>query len=182
MLKRSFLLISCVATLAAGTFAQGTYNFTGPATGEPARTKVAAVKASIVVNTSGVERAAFDVINQKRVDSGLSPLVWSDDLAQIARLHSHNMAEQNFFDHRDQANKLVNDRAVDAGLKDWRAIGENIAFNRGFKDPIEKAVELWLDSSGHRQNLMNPMWNETAVGVAVGPDGSYYFTQVFWFR
>ena len=182
MHKRFFLLVSLSAVFAAGTFAQSTYNFSGPTTADNARPQLAAVKASVVVNTLSVERAAFDVINQKRIDSGLSPLAWSDDLAQIARLHSHHMADQNFFDHRDQANKLVNDRAVDAGLKDWRAIGENIAFNRGFKDPIEKAVELWLDSSGHRQNLMNPMWNQTAVGVAVGTDGSYYFTQVFWLR
>lgn len=144
--------------------------------------RAAGVKAAVVVNTATVERTAFELINQKRIENGLKPLVWSDELATIARLHSHNMAELNFFSHRGLDNKMVSDRADDIGLKKWRAIGENIAFNRGYGDPVEKAVELWLDSQSHRQNLMNSTWAESAVGVAVAEDGSYYFTQVFMLR
>ena len=62
------------------------------------------------------------------------------------------------------------------------SIGENIAFNRGYKDPVEVAVELWLKSPSHRQNLLKSDWSESAVGIAVADDGSYYFTQVFLTR
>lgn len=131
------------------------------------------------VNVKAVERSAFEMLNRKRVDNGLTPLVWSDDLEAVARQHSQNMAEFQFFSHRGLDNKLVSDRADAAGVGRWRAIGENIAFNRGFDDPVSKAVELWLDSPSHRRNLLSNTWRESAVGVAVAGDGSYYFTQVF---
>lgn len=144
--------------------------------------KVAEFKASVVVNIASVEHIAFDMINQKRAENGLRPLTWSDALAKVARQHSQNMAEFKFFSHRGVDNKMVSDRADNAHLGKWRAIGENIAFNRGYQDPVGKAVELWLDSPSHRHNLMDDTWKESAVGVAVAPDGSYYFTQVFLLR
>ena len=144
--------------------------------------KAAEVKASVIVNIASVEHIAFGMINQKRAENGLRPLAWSGELANIARLHSQNMAEFKFFSHRGVDNKMVSDRADNAGLGKWRAIGENIAFNRGYQDPVGKAVELWLDSPSHRHNLMDDNWKESAVGVAVAPDGSYYFTQVFLLR
>lgn len=134
------------------------------------------------VNIKAVERSAFDLLNGKRLEKGLNALVWSDELEAVARLHSQNMAEFQFFSHRGLDNKLVSDRADDAGVGRWRAIGENIAFNRGFADPVAKAVELWLDSPSHRRNLLSETWKESAVGVAVAEDGSYYFTQVFLAR
>jgi uncharacterized protein YkwD len=144
--------------------------------------KASGVKAAVVVNTSQVERSAFDLINQKRVENGLQPVVWSEELAAIARLHSQNMAEFNFFGHRGLDEKMVSDRADDRGLRKWRAIGENIAFNRGYQDPIGKAVGLWLNSPSHRHNLLDRSWKESAIGVAVTAEGSYYFTQVFLVR
>ncbi len=144
--------------------------------------KAAAVKASIVVNTASIERIAFDLINQKRVESGFRQLEWSDEVARIARQHSQDMAEFKYFGHRGLDDSMVSDRADRSGLKKWRAIGENIAFNRGYKDPVEVAVKLWLESPSHRQNLLKSDWGESAVGIAVAADGSYYFTQVFLTR
>lgn len=134
------------------------------------------------INVKAVERSAFNMLNKKRLDNGLTPLVWSSDLELVARQHSQNMAEFQFFSHRGLDNKMVSDRADAAGVGRWRAIGENIAFNRGFDDPVGKAIELWLDSPSHRRNLLSDTWKETAVGVAVADDGSYYFTQVFLVR
>jgi uncharacterized protein YkwD len=189
MLKRTLLFAIFAAALAANTLGQTSYHLTASSNasddGLSRSRRVAqasAVAAAVVINTKAAERTAFDLLNQQRVANGLKPLVWSDELATIARLHSRNMAEQKFFGHRGLDNKMVSDRADDIGLKKWRAIGENIAFNRGYGDPIEKAVELWLDSPSHRRNLLNDEWRETAVGVAVAEDGSYYFTQVFLLR
>ncbi len=142
-------------------------------------TKISSVKASVISKTASAERLAFDIVNQKRAENGLAPLTWSDDIATIARLHSQNMAEFNFFGHRGLDNKMVSDRADDNGVKKWRSIGENIAYNRGYQDPVTKAVELWLASPSHNHNMMDLNWKESAIGVAIAEDGSYYFTQVF---
>ena len=72
--------------------------------------------------------------------------------------------------------------ADDAHVGSWRSIGENIAFSRGYKDPVALTIELWLDSPSHRHNMMDANWKESAIGVAVAQDGSYYFTQVFLLR
>ena len=141
--------------------------------------KASGVKASVIVNTVSLEHAAFDLLNQKRADNGQSPLAWNEQLASVARLHSQNMAEFCFFSHKGLDGKMVSDRADDNGIGKWRSIGENIAFSRGFRDPVAKAVDLWLNSPAHRQNLLDGNWKETAVGIAVAQDGSYYFTQVF---
>jgi uncharacterized protein YkwD len=89
------------------------------------------------------------------------------------------MAEYDFFSHKGIDGKYVSDRADSMNIGDWESIGENIAFNRGFDDPVAKAVKLWLSSPSHFNNIMNPMWKETAIGIAIREDGSYYFTQVF---
>ena len=131
---------------------------------------------------SAIERKAFDLINREREKRGLRTLAWSDDAARAARLHSRNMAQNHFFSHRGQDGLMANDRAEQVGIFDWRAIGENIAFNRGYEQPVEMAVEKWLESPSHRENLLNKSWLESGVGVAVSQDGSYYFTQVFILR
>jgi len=144
--------------------------------------KAAEVKASVVVNIGATERAAFELLNQKRAENGLKPLVWSNEVAAIARLHSQSMAANKFFSHRGLDGSMVSDRADRSGLTKWRSIGENIAFNRGYKDPIEMAVKLWMESTSHRHNLLSDSWKESAVGVAIAADGSYYLTQVFLTR
>ncbi len=195
MKKNLVFILGIFAALALNSFAQ-TNHFSdqkavivvGRAERDTKRERVATedktsgVKASVVVNTMAVEKAAFELLNQKRSENGLKPLAWSDQLASLARLHSQNMAEQHFFSHRGLDNKMVSDRADDIGLSKWRAIGENIAFERGYQNPVEKAVELWLDSPAHRNNLLESTWKESAIGVAVAADGSYYFTQVFLLR
>ncbi len=197
MSKKLFLFLCLFATLASFSFAQSNNSQTQTAinlassdasdpyglleTDDDDRKK-AGVKASVVVNMAAAEQAAFGLINQNRVERGLAPLVWSDELAAVARLHSQNMAEFKFFSHRGLDNKLVSDRADALKIGRWRSIGENIAFNRGFTDPVGKAVELWLDSPTHKRNMMDPSWKESAVGVARAADGSVYFTQVFLLR
>jgi uncharacterized protein YkwD len=144
--------------------------------------KSSAVKSSVVVNLAAMSRTAFELINEKRSANGLKPLTWNDDLAKVADLHSRNMAEFSFFSHKGLDSKMVSDRADDMRVGRWRAIGENIAFNRGYADPTGMAVRLWLDSPGHKRNLLSPDWTESAIGVAVTEEGAYYFTQVFMVR
>jgi uncharacterized protein YkwD len=126
-----------------------------------------------------LEKLCFALINQKRAETGLEPLKWSDEVAKIARLHSENMVKFNFFSHKGIDGKSVDGRADSLGITEWTAMGENIAYNRGYQNPIETAVEKWMESQGHRANLLNRRWKESAVGIAVTSDGTYFFTQVF---
>lgn len=127
-----------------------------------------------------LERFAFDLINQKRTANGLSELLWNEDVAEIARLHSRNMAENNYFNHKGLVDGFtVDGRANSLGVRNWMAIGENIAFNRGFSKPAEHAVESWMRSNGHRTNILNNRWNQTGIGIATDDNGGYYITQVF---
>lgn len=187
---KSVFLPGIIAIFAAAAFAQSSsfqenqaINRSGPSD-EISRPRIveekaAEVKASVIVNILANERIAFELLNQKRAENGLKALVWSDEVAAVARQHSRDMAEFKYFSHRGLDGSMVSDRADRLGLKKWSSIGENIAFNRGYKDPIEKAVELWMGSSSHRHNLMSNDWKESAVGIAIAPDGSYYLTQVF---
>lgn len=131
------------------------------------------------VTNFAFERRAFDEINEQRMAIGLQPLIWSDEAAKVARMHSENMANFKFFSHEGLDGRLVNDRADAMGMNKWRAIGENIAYNRGYKNPIEFAVESWMKSNGHRENILNGRWKEAGIGIAITAEGDYYFTQVF---
>lgn len=139
-------------------------------------------KSNAAMKPFELEKIAFSLLNQKRSENNLTPLKWSDDVAKIARLHSENMAKYKFFNHRGLDGLMVDERADALGVTKWRSIGENIAFNRGFENPVEFAVERWMLSPSHRENILNDRWQESAVGVAIADDGAVYFTQVFLLR
>lgn len=155
-------------------------NIEVPATASPKKARPAGV--SIDAPFRDLERRIFQKINDARTANGLAPLVWNDQIAEIARVHSQNMVEYKFFGHQDQDGLTVDGRAESYGLTSWKGIGENIASLQGFKDPAPVAVEKWLQSPGHRQNILGGRWSESAVGVAEAKDGTYYFTQVFMLR
>ena len=133
----------------------------------------------VAPKTFGFEQKAFEILNEIRIEKGLEALEWNDRLAGVARLHSENMARFKFFSHAGLDGLMVNDRADALGISNWRSIGENIAYNRGFKKPVESACEQWMQSPSHRTNILNKKWRESGIGMAVAPDGTYYFTQVF---
>ena len=147
------------------------------------RSRVADTGAGASMNAARtLEREVFALINAERRRHDLGQLEWNDKLASLARLHSQNMAREKFFSHRGSDGSMVDDRADRLGLGTWRAIGENIAYMRGYDNPAELAVQKWLESTGHRKNLLGPTWKESAVGVAITADGTYYFTEVFLLR
>lgn len=126
-----------------------------------------------------VEQRVFELLNAERTAKGLAPLSWNEEVAAVARRHSSNMAAEKFFSHRGSDGSMVNDRAFHQGLFNWSLIGENIAFIRGYSDPEARAVQNWMNSTRHRKNLLNDVWTDSAVGVVLTADGTYYLTQVF---
>jgi len=183
MIKKAFPLfiqISLTLIFAANAFAQNnSYNDKTTAVLTRPRTSETDTIVKKTVNVFELEKIVFDLINQRRTANGLPELNWNEDVAKVARLHSQNMAESKFFGHRGLDGLRVDDRAVSLGLKNWQAIGENIASNRGFANPTASAVEAWMNSPGHRASILNNTWKETGIGVAFDDNGKYYFTQVF---
>jgi uncharacterized protein YkwD len=127
----------------------------------------------------GLERQTFDLLNYERASRGMAPLSWDERVAQIARLHSRNMAADGFFSHRGSDGSTVDGRAERLGMGNWLAIAENIAFLKGYDEAAAMAVDRWLKSPNHRKNILSNGWDRSAVGIAVAADGGLYFTQVF---
>ena len=130
---------------------------------------------------ASTEQRAFELMNAERQVAGMPMLEWSDQALALARQHAQNMANGNFFSHRGTDGETVDGRAAKMGVK-WLAIGENIATMKGFGDSAAKAVETWMTSAAHKRNILNGMYNQSAIGAAVAADGTIYFTQVFLSR
>ncbi len=126
-----------------------------------------------------MERVAFEGVNEQRLQHGLAALVWDDRLAAIARAHSADMAARHYFNHVSPDGKHPADRVRDAGLQ-YRSVAENIAENRGMKDPARAAVRGWMESPGHRANILDGALAMTGMGVAVDPEGNIFYTQLFY--
>ncbi len=140
--------------------------------------KKAVEKTPVVFVSTSEEQKLLNLINKKRETQGFSPLVLDKELCRLARVHSENMVKNNFVSHVTPEGKNIKERAKDFGIK-FKAIGENIAFNQGYEDPVGFAVERWLVSYGHKQNIFQSLWTGTGIGIAKSEDGGYYFTQVF---
>jgi uncharacterized protein YkwD len=126
-----------------------------------------------------VERRAFDKTNVARQESGLTQLLWDQELCRMARAHSERMALRGFFDHSTPEGLQLKDRAHENGILHFRVIAENIAYNKGYDDPGGFAVERWMISAGHRANILYVGFQASAIGSYVSADGSTYLTQVF---
>lgn len=192
-LRPALILAGCLAASAALTNAQTPsgrpvarlISSSREVTGTRARRVTAspvagavAVRASRSTSATSLERRAFDLINSERRSKGEAPLVWDDELCRMARAHSEAMAQHNFFRH-EGPNGDITDRARAFGIRGWRALGENIAYNQGFDDPAAFAVERWMGSVKHRANILSGMFTRSGLGIARAVDGRIFFTQVF---
>jgi uncharacterized protein YkwD len=167
-----------VARLIATTTAAPTARPVTTSASCPARAGYASSGTGHFVATS-LERRAFDLVNRERASRGEEPLAWDDELARMARQHSDNMARENFFSHTDATGRNTAARAAACGVCGWRALGENIAYNQGYDDPVAFAVERWMESSKHRDNILRATYTHAGIGITKTADGSVYLTQVF---
>lgn len=141
--------------------------------------KAAAPVGNSIGTATATEARAWDLMNAQRQAVGLQFLQWDESLVALARMHSQSMATAKFFSHKDLEGGYVDDRAARMGVNNWLAIGENIAFMRGYADPASTAVEKWMQSPSHKKNMLNGNWRQSAIGAAVADDGAIYFTQIF---
>jgi uncharacterized protein YkwD len=121
---------------------------------------------------SSAEGQVLALVNAARADHGCRALVADAGLAAVARAHSADMRDSGYFDHTNRAGLDPFDRAEAAGLS---ARAENIA--RG-QDDAAAVMNSWMNSSGHRANILNCSLTKLGVGVAEGSGGPWW-TQLF---
>ncbi len=125
---------------------------------------------ALAVAPTAWELEVVRLVNQERVKAGLWPLAVSSALTQAARAHNADMITNNFFGHYSSDGRDPGQRAADAGFRQygWGAafVGENIA--GGYLSP-QAVVEGWLNSAGHRANILNPDYREIGVGYTEDP-------------
>ncbi len=100
----------------------------------------------------------------------------------MARYHSGNMAGAANLSHKDTDGLDLSGRAALLGVHGWKAMGENIAYNQGYEDPVAFVVERWMKSDKHRENILNGEFTHAGLGIARTADGQVFFTQVFMSR
>ena len=121
------------------------------------------------------EKKLLELTNAEREKEDLPPLKPNPTLFEVARSHSRNMAKQGKMEHVLDG-KGVKQRLNAAGY-DWSWFGENIA--NGMNQPVAKILEGWMDSKGHRENILRKHYTEIGLGIAEDDNGRKYYTQVF---
>ncbi|WP_171052349.1 CAP domain-containing protein [Haloterrigena sp. H1] len=151
---------------------------------------------------AAVERGIHEAVNDERTARGLNELAFDTELRDIARDHSRDMAERGYFSHTSPEGDNFADRYADAGYtcrvdgsgNTYYTGGENIAQTwydtpvrtDGGTDTYTSETELanaivtqWMNSPGHRENILAPQWENEGIGVYVTDDGKVYATQNF---
>ncbi len=131
----------------------------------------------------GMEKEVLEIVNRERTSRGLNPLAWDEDLAYSARYHAADMAMSDYFDHdsydRDRNGFLV---YVCGTFERIRAFTEGWAENisAGYSTP-ESVMEGWMNSTRHRENILNPSYTELGVGYYYYSNSTYgqYWVQNF---
>ena len=122
-----------------------------------------------------LEQAVLTQINQHRASLKLPPLTLNATISEQARAHSQAMANgQVPFSHNGFQQRV----ATIARTIPYSRAAENVAYNQGYSDPVSQAVQGWLQSTGHRQNIEGS-FDLTGIGIAKNAKGEYYFTQIF---
>ncbi len=124
------------------------------------------------------EKQVWDLTNVIRNRAGLPLLEYNDQVAQIARSHSLDMYQNQFFDHRSPTTGEPGDRLRNSSLP-LGSFSENIA--AGYLDGID-AMEGWMNSKGHRDNILNHFADQMGVGIVLKENQMFrnYFTQNFY--
>ncbi|MFJ8258140.1 CAP domain-containing protein [Peribacillus asahii] len=123
-------------------------------------------------SVSAFEKKVVELTNAERAKQGLAPLTLDTELSKVARAKSQDMKDKNYFDHNSPTYGSPFDMMKSFGIS-YKSAGENIA--QGQTTP-EQVVQAWMNSQGHRENIMNSSF--THIGVGYVASGNYW-TQMF---
>ena len=118
------------------------------------------------------ENEVIRLVNEIRRENALSPLSANWELSRVARYKSQDMKDNNYFSHTSPTYGSPFKMIKDFGIS-YKSAGENIA--KGYKTP-QAVVNSWMNSSGHRANILNSSYNTIGVGYV---ESGNYWTQMF---
>lgn len=120
------------------------------------------------------EARILQLVNAERAKVGAKALTSSSECTRLARMKSQDMVNKNYFSHQSPTYGSPFDM-----LKSYKVsymyAGENIAMNQS----ADAAFKAWMNSEGHKKNILNPNFTELGVGIAPKGDGSNIYTQLF---
>ncbi|HEY8350540.1 MAG TPA: SafA/ExsA family spore coat assembly protein [Clostridia bacterium] len=127
------------------------------------------------VTTSSQENEVARLVNAERAKAGLPALKFNWELSRVARYKSADMANKGYFSHNSPTYGTPFQMMENFGLR-FSAAGENIAY--GQRTPAE-VMRDWMNSPGHRNNILSRSYTEIGVGLAKNKNGVCYWTQMF---
>ncbi len=197
MKKRIFMISICVMLFSASVYAQSTYTVQRgdsiwkiAAKHQVGMSEIIAANPQIknpnliypgqkvtipTVTTSAQENEVARLVNVERAKAGLPALKFNWQLSRVARYKSADMANKGYFAHNSPTYGSPFQMMENFGLR-FSAAGENIAY--GQRTPAE-VMRDWMNSPGHRNNIMSRSFTEIGVGLAKNKNGVCYWTQQF---
>lgn len=125
-------------------------------------------------NMNNNEKEVFNLINQQREKNGLSPLKVDNEVQRVARIKAQDMVSNNYFSHTSPTYGSPFDMLKSFKIS-YRTAGENIAGN----STNSGAVSAWMNSQGHKANILNSSYNYTGIGVVSSPKYGKVYVQMF---
>jgi uncharacterized protein YkwD len=125
--------------------------------------------------SSSTITAVITLVNQERAKAGCSGLTSESRLEAAAQKHSELQADRNEMSHQLAGEASMGDRVTAEGYR-WRSVAENVA--AGYPDAAS-VMDGWMNSPGHKANILNCGYQEIGVGLAKSSSGTPYWTQNF---
>lgn len=127
------------------------------------------------VDTTSQAKEVLDLVNQERSKAGLKSLALSSELTSVATIKAKDMAENGYFDHTSPTYGSPFDMMSRFGVQ-YSSAGENIA--AGQKN-AQEVMNSWMNSSGHRANILSKNYTEIGIGYVEGGSYGTYWVQMF---
>jgi uncharacterized protein YkwD len=125
-------------------------------------------------NGTADEQRAFSLLNADRAKNGLPALRWNSNLAGLAEEYGQDMINRHYFSHYNPEGQSPFDRMRADGIS-YSYAGENLAINTS----VDTAEQAFMNSPGHRANILNANYTEVGLGVRYDSRGSAYVVQEF---
>lgn len=125
-------------------------------------------------NMNSDEKEVFDLINKQRTNNGLAALKNDSEVQKVTRIKAQDMVDNNYFSHTSPTYGSPFDMLKSFKIS-YKTAGENIAGNSS----NSSAVTAWMNSSGHKANILNSNFNYTGIGVVSSPKYGKMYVQLF---
>lgn len=149
--------------------------YTQPVAQPPAQPSTPAAPTGTAPGTGTVEAQVLQLVNAERGKAGLSALTMNGTLSSVAKTKASDMRDKNYFSHDSPTYGSPFDMMKQFGIS-YSYAGENIAAGQ---QTAQAVMTAWMNSPGHRQNIMSPNFTQMGIGYSPGGNMSPYWSQMF---